>query len=66
MPKVVTIAPMGGQPGLIAYECPNCAYVTSVLVSAAGPSTARGRGASPLGSRFVHVRLFFRAGAGAN
>jgi predicted RNA-binding Zn-ribbon protein involved in translation (DUF1610 family) len=36
MPKVVTIAPMGRQQGLIAYECPKCTYVTSVLVSAAG------------------------------
>jgi predicted RNA-binding Zn-ribbon protein involved in translation (DUF1610 family) len=44
MPKVVTIVPMGRQPGLVAYECPKCVYVTSVLVSAAGPSTARCRG----------------------
>jgi hypothetical protein len=36
MPKVVTIAPMGRQPGLVAYECPKCVNVTSVLVSAAG------------------------------
>ena len=42
MPKVVTIAPMGRQPGLVAYECPKCVYVTSVLVSAEGNSTARG------------------------
>jgi hypothetical protein len=26
------IAPVVGEPGLIAYECPNCVYVTSVLV----------------------------------
>jgi predicted RNA-binding Zn-ribbon protein involved in translation (DUF1610 family) len=28
---VVTIAPTASEPGLIAYECPNCGYVTSVL-----------------------------------
>jgi hypothetical protein len=44
MPKVVTIAPMGRQPGLVAYECPKCVYVTSVLVSAEGHSTAQRRG----------------------
>jgi predicted RNA-binding Zn-ribbon protein involved in translation (DUF1610 family) len=44
MPKVVTIAPMGRQPGLVAYECPKCVYVTSELVSAADSSTARCRG----------------------
>jgi len=27
----VSLAPVAGEPGLIAYECPNCAYVTSVL-----------------------------------
>jgi hypothetical protein len=26
------IAPVVGEPGLIGYECPNCMYVTSVLV----------------------------------
>jgi hypothetical protein len=40
MPKVVTIAPMGRQPGLVAYECPKCAYATSVLaLSATGHPT---------------------------
>jgi len=29
MPKIVTIAPMGRQPGLVAYECTKCAYVMS-------------------------------------
>jgi hypothetical protein len=37
MDEVVTIAPVAGEPGLIAYECPNCGYVTSVLVQ---PKTA--------------------------
>ena len=32
MDEVVRIAPVVGEPGLIAYECPNCVYVTSVLV----------------------------------
>jgi hypothetical protein len=42
MPKIVTIAPMGRQPGLVAYECPKCPYVTSVLASrATGRPTAR-------------------------
>jgi len=31
MDEVVRIAPVVGE-GLIAYECPNCVYVTSVLV----------------------------------
>jgi hypothetical protein len=29
---VVTIAPVTGEPELVAYECPNCRHVTSVLV----------------------------------
>jgi hypothetical protein len=32
MDEVVSIAPVAGEPGLIAYECPKCSYVTSVLV----------------------------------
>jgi hypothetical protein len=32
MDEVVSIEPVVGEPGLIAYECPNCVYVTSVLV----------------------------------
>jgi hypothetical protein len=31
MKDVVTIAPSAGDPGLIAYECPKCGYVTSEL-----------------------------------
>jgi hypothetical protein len=31
MDEVVSIAPLAGEPGLIAYECPSCGYVTSVL-----------------------------------
>lgn len=31
MDEVVSIAPLAGEPGLIAYECPGCGYVTSVL-----------------------------------
>jgi hypothetical protein len=30
--EVVSIAPSLGDPGLIAYECPNCVYVTSEVV----------------------------------
>jgi transposase-like protein len=44
MLEVVTIAPMRRQPGLVAYECPKCAYVTSVLaLSGTGDPTARRR-----------------------
>jgi predicted RNA-binding Zn-ribbon protein involved in translation (DUF1610 family) len=31
MDEVVRIAPVAGEPGLTAYECPKCGYVTSVL-----------------------------------
>jgi len=31
MKDVVTIEPRAGDPGLIAYECSECAYVTSEL-----------------------------------
>jgi len=31
MSEILRIAPMLREPGLIAYECPNCGYVTSVL-----------------------------------
>jgi len=31
MKDVVTITPVADLPGLIAYECPNCKYVMSVL-----------------------------------
>jgi hypothetical protein len=40
MDEVVSIAPAVGDPGLIAYECPKCGYVTSVLVE---PSDRRQR-----------------------
>jgi hypothetical protein len=33
MKEVVRIAPVQSDPGLIAYECPSCGYVTSVLIS---------------------------------
>jgi hypothetical protein len=33
MNEVVWIAPLQGERGLIAYECPSCGYVTSVLIS---------------------------------
>src|SRR6266550_1491437 len=32
MEEVVRIAPISGGPGLVAYECPNCVYVTSEIV----------------------------------
>jgi hypothetical protein len=32
MDEVVRIEPTLGDQGLIAYECPNCVYVTSVLL----------------------------------
>jgi hypothetical protein len=31
MQEIVSIAPLGREPGLIAYECPACGHVTSVL-----------------------------------
>lgn len=37
--EVVWIAPVQNAPGLIAYECPSCSYVTSVLI---GPRHAHG------------------------
>jgi hypothetical protein len=32
MKDVVTIAPVAGDPGLVAYECADCKHVTSVIV----------------------------------
>jgi hypothetical protein len=32
--ETVSIAPLIDEPGLIAYECQRCGYVTSVLVPA--------------------------------
>ena len=37
MDEVVTIAPFGDDPGLIAYECSKCAHLTSMLFQAHGP-----------------------------
>ena len=34
MKEVVWIAPVHTEPGLIAYECSSCSYVTSVLTPA--------------------------------
>jgi hypothetical protein len=31
MDEVVWIAPVANQSGLVAYECPGCRYVTSIL-----------------------------------
>jgi hypothetical protein len=31
MIEVVTIAPVAHEPGLTAYECPECGYLMSVL-----------------------------------
>jgi uncharacterized Zn finger protein len=32
MKEILRIAPVQSEPGLIAYECPSCGYVTSVLI----------------------------------
>src|SRR5205807_3216463 len=37
MVEVVSIAPLLDEPGLLAYECPRCGYLSSVLVPAAAP-----------------------------
>lgn len=31
MVEIVSIAPLVHEPGLVAYECPNCGYVTSEI-----------------------------------
>jgi hypothetical protein len=36
MNEVVSVAPSWGEPGLVAYECPKCLYVTSELVQPTG------------------------------
>jgi transposase-like protein len=41
MEEVVSIAPVQGEPGLIAYECPSCRYITSVLTPADGETGSR-------------------------
>ena len=40
MDEVVRIEPTLGEKGLIGYECPNCTYVTSVLLE---PQTLKER-----------------------
>jgi hypothetical protein len=37
MDEVVRIEPTLGEKGLIGYECPKCAYVTSVLLEPQTP-----------------------------
>jgi hypothetical protein len=37
MKDVVTIAPVVNEAGLVAYECPKCGHVTSVLVPPSAP-----------------------------
>jgi hypothetical protein len=44
MDELVSIAPVVGEPGLVAYECPKCGYVTSVLVQ---PASAENRTSKP-------------------
>jgi DNA-directed RNA polymerase subunit RPC12/RpoP len=41
MNDVVTIAPLLGEPGLIAYGCPRCGYVMSVLQEPQRPEHSR-------------------------
>jgi hypothetical protein len=36
MTEIVTIAALLHEPGLIAYECPKCGYVMSVVQPPAG------------------------------
>jgi hypothetical protein len=43
MDEVANIGPSLGDPGLVAYECPKCAYVTSKLVQPNGPHWLRSR-----------------------
>jgi hypothetical protein len=38
MTEVLRIAPVQSDPGLTAYECPSCGYITSVLMGAAPQS----------------------------
>jgi hypothetical protein len=41
MEEVVRIAPVVRENGLIAYECPSCHYVTSVLWQPKEPGSYR-------------------------
>jgi rubredoxin len=44
MKEVVRIAPVQSDPGLIAYECLSCGYVTSVLIAPqSGTSSGQSR-----------------------
>jgi hypothetical protein len=36
MKEVLWIDPIRTEPGLIAYECPSCSYITSVLTPSTG------------------------------
>jgi hypothetical protein len=38
MKEVLSIAPLAHEPGLIAYECPRCVFVTSEILR---PENAR-------------------------
>jgi len=42
MDEVVRIEPTLREKGLIAYECPKCVYVTSVLLEPLTPKRSRG------------------------
>jgi hypothetical protein len=43
MNEVLWIAPVQTDPGLIAYECPSCSYVTSVLTQVASSRRANSK-----------------------
>ena len=53
MDEVVRIEPTLGEKGLIAYECPNCMYVTSVLLQ---PQTLKERNSGVKREAKVKVR----------
>ena len=62
MDEVVRIEPLAGEPGLIAYECPSCGYVTSVLSHPDGERLVGRRSpftpvASALFRRHLSIRL---------
>jgi rubredoxin len=42
MKDVVWIAPVQSDPGLIAYECPSCGYLTSVLIATQSGDQSKG------------------------
>jgi uncharacterized Zn finger protein len=43
MKEVLRIAPVVHEQGLIAFECPSCGYVMSVLIPAGGGGSTGGR-----------------------